>query len=56
MVAQTPLNKIDGKIGDVNPDPASPQPFRHSNGRAAAAKRVEDDIAFVAARFNDSLQ
>ena len=44
---EAPLDQSDREMGDVDADPLALELLRRVNGRAAAAKRIEDDIAFV---------
>jgi hypothetical protein len=37
----------DGDMGDVDPDPAPPEFLRRIDRSAAAAKRIEDQVARV---------
>jgi hypothetical protein len=43
-------------VGDVDADPAALQLLGGGDGRAAAAERVEDDVAGVAAGGDDAFQ
>jgi hypothetical protein len=47
-IFQATLNQIDREIGDVDADPLSPKLLRCVNRRAAAAKRIEHNIAGIA--------
>jgi len=47
---------MDGEPPEVGHNPPSPQPLRHRARRPAATKEVGNQIAFVAACFNDALQ
>ena len=46
---------VDAELAEVGGDPFAPELFGHGGGRAAAAEKVRHQIAFVAARKNDSL-
>ena len=47
-VLQPFLDQADREMRDVDPDPVAPELLRRVNGGAAAAERVEHDVAFVA--------
>ena len=53
---QTVAHQADGEVGDVNPDPAAVEAFGHYGRCAAAAERVQDEVAFVAAGADDAVQ
>ena len=55
-VLQPVLHQGDGEVGDVDADPAPAQLLRGRDGGAAAAERVEHDVAGVAAGREDALQ
>ena len=44
------------ELAEVGGDPLAPQLLGDGGGRAGAAKEVGDEIAFVAASFDDALQ
>jgi len=44
------------QVRDVDADPLAIEFLRRVNCRAAAAKRIENDIACVAARQNEAFQ
>jgi hypothetical protein len=46
-VFQTPLDEMNGEMGDVDADLAAGEFLRGMDGRAAAAKGIENEIAFV---------
>ena len=47
---------MDAKLTEVCSDPLSTELFGHSGSRSAADEKISDDVAFVAAGLNDSLQ
>ena len=48
------LDEIDGKVRDVDANPAALEPFRYCDGGSAPAEGIENDIAFVAGCFDDA--
>ena len=55
-VAQAVADEGDGDVRDVDPDPVAVEPFGRGNRGAAAAERVEDDIALGAAGVDDAFE
>src|SRR5580704_3482285 len=55
-VFQTPLNQVNGEMSDIDADPATVQLLRGVDGGAAAAERIENQIAFVGGGGNDAFK
>ena len=47
---------VDGEPAEVRHDPATPQPLRHRARRAAAAEKIGNEVAFVAAGLDDAFE
>ena len=52
-VGQALAHQADGQVGDVDPDPLAAQLLGGGNGSPAAAERVKDHVAGVAAGGDD---
>jgi hypothetical protein len=50
------LDQADGQVCDVDPDPVPLELLGRCDGRSAAAKRIEDEIAFVRAGQDDPFE
>ena len=50
------INEGDGQVGDVDANPAAAEFFGGSDGGAAAAEGIEDDIAGIAAGLDDAFE
>ena len=55
-VTQTAGHQIDGQWLDIDAEPAAPEALRGFDGGAAAAERIEDEVALVAAGADDALE
>ncbi len=49
-------HQVHGEPGDVDADPAPPQPVRRHRRRPAPAERIEHEVAGVRGRLDDPLQ
>ena len=47
---------VDGELAEVGADPLAPELLRHRRRGAGAAEEVGDEIAFVAAGFDDAFE
>ena|SRR5436309_14508471 len=47
---------VNREPAEIAHDPAPPEPFRYRASRPAAAEEVGDEIAFVAAGFDDAFE
>ena len=55
-VFQTPLDKMNSEMRNVDADPATVQFLRGMDGGAAAAKGIENEIAFVGGGGDDAFE
>ena len=55
-VFEPTFDEIDGEISDINANPLPTELLRRMNRRAATAKRIKDNVAFIAAGFNDAFE
>src|SRR5271166_3897090 len=55
-VAQSLLDEIDRERRDVNSNPTPLESLRGDDRSATSAERVENEVALVAARFDDAFE
>ena len=55
-VSEAGLDEADGEVSDIDADPGAIELLRNLYGGATTAKRVKNDVAFVAACFEDSFK
>ena len=53
---QSPAHERDSHVGNVNPDPLPPQPLGCYQRRSTPTEWIENNVALVAARFDDAFQ
>jgi hypothetical protein len=55
-VDETLVHEVDGQVSDVNADPLPTQPMCSDRCRAAAAERIEHDVAWIGGGLDDACE